>query len=140
MPPCDAKMRLFYFLVNGVLALPRTVLLEFQALLDFLLIAFRVVINTLAHRALKFDEIILRHRIEFLSEIFWSRQSDLNRRPTVYKTVALPLSYAGRNRLVGRAGFEPAKAQGHLVYSQTRLTASVPTQGILIKCGAHERA
>src|SRR5262245_51281207 len=25
----------------------------------------------------------------------WSQQSDLNRRPTVYKTVALPLSYAG---------------------------------------------
>ena len=26
----------------------------------------------------------------------WSRQSDSNRRPTVYKTVALPLCYAGK--------------------------------------------
>ena len=90
---------LFYFFVKRVLTLPRTVLFEFQPFFDFLLVALSVIINTLTHRALKFDEIILRHRIAFLSEIFWSRQSDLNRRPTVYKTVALPLSYAGVNRL-----------------------------------------
>ena len=29
------------------------------------------------------------------SEINWSQQSDLNQRPMVYKTIALPLSYAG---------------------------------------------
>jgi hypothetical protein len=30
-----------------------------------------------------------------LPRIVLSRQQDLNQRPTVYKTVALPLSYAG---------------------------------------------
>ena len=29
--------------------------------------------------------------------------------------------------MVGGVGFEPTKAQGHLIYSQARLTASVPT-------------
>lgn len=29
--------------------------------------------------------------------------------------------------MVGRTGFEPVKAQGRLIYSQLRLTASLPT-------------
>jgi hypothetical protein len=29
----------------------------------------------------------------------WSQRTDLNRRPTVYETVALPLSYAGMSNL-----------------------------------------
>ncbi len=36
-----------------------------------------------------------------------SRRSDLNRRPTVYKTVALPLSYTGKKG-GGRCGLLPA--------------------------------
>ncbi len=31
----------------------------------------------------------------FFTNEEWSQQRDLNPRPTVYKTVALPLSYAG---------------------------------------------
>src|SRR5271168_4828436 len=37
--------------------------------------------------------------------ILWSRHPDLNRGPTVYKTVALPLSYAGGGR--GTDGADP---------------------------------
>jgi hypothetical protein len=32
----------------------------------------------------------------FQIEFKWSRRSELNRRPTDYESVALPLSYAGR--------------------------------------------
>jgi len=31
--------------------------------------------------------------------------------------------------LVGRIGFEPMKAQGQLIYSQPRLTTSLPARG-----------
>ena len=31
--------------------------------------------------------------------------------------------------VVGRTGFEPVKAQGQLIYSQPRLTTSLPTRG-----------
>lgn len=30
-----------------------------------------------------------------MSELLWSRREESNLRPTVYETVALPLSYAG---------------------------------------------
>src|SRR6185369_15265426 len=40
----------------------------------------------------------------------WSQQSGSNRRPTVYKTVALPLSYAGA-RLAPTAGTESPGAR-----------------------------
>lgn len=43
------------------------------------------------------------HRLYFLS-----LRSDLNRRPSLYKSVALPLSYSG-NMVLG-VGFEPTKA------------------------------
>ena len=33
---------------------------------------------------------------DFVKICFWSRRSDLNRRPAVYETAALPLSYAGK--------------------------------------------
>lgn len=39
----------------------------------------------------------------------WSRQSESNRRPTVYKTVALPLSYAGRKGFAAADHTAPAK-------------------------------
>jgi hypothetical protein len=35
----------------------------------------------------------------------WSRRPDSNRGPTVYKTVALPLSYAGRDILFAKISF-----------------------------------
>ena len=35
----------------------------------------------------------------------WSRRPDSNRGPTVYKTVALPLSYAGRYILFAKNSF-----------------------------------
>lgn len=71
-PPADAKVRertgikpLFHFFVKRVFALPRAVLFQFQPFFDFLLVALGVVVDALAHRALKFDEIILRHKVPF---------------------------------------------------------------------------
>jgi hypothetical protein len=85
-----------------MLAAPLAVLLQLNAVLQCLLILERVVIRTLAYGAFEFDEIILRHGREWDSDETsyrllgtrrpWSHPSDLNRRPTVYKTVALPLS------------------------------------------------
>jgi len=56
---------LFHFFVKRVFALPRAVLFQFQPFFDFLLVALGVVVDALAHRALKFDEIILRHKVPF---------------------------------------------------------------------------
>src|SRR5436853_3289815 len=39
--------------------------------------------------------LVPEHNLPSKSLISWSRHPDLNRGPTVYKTVALPLSYAG---------------------------------------------
>src|SRR5215212_1540274 len=54
----------------------------------------------------------------------WSQQSDLNRRPTVYKTVALPLSYAGvagaGNVNLFEAKFQPRRANVGQAGARTR--------------------
>ena len=44
-----------------------------------------------------------------LGKTYWSRWSGLNRRPTVYETVALPLSYTGH----ARSANEPVKYGHH---------------------------
>ena len=41
----------------------------------------------------------------------WSRRVGLNHRPTVYETVALPLSYAGSEK--GTPLFEAIRPEGH---------------------------
>ena len=41
--------------------------------------------------------------------------------------------------LVGRTGFEPVKAQGRLIYSQMRLTASLPTHDSWSRCAGSNR-
>ena len=48
----------------------------------------------------------------------WSQQSGLNRRPLVYKTNALPLSYAGL--LAEGEGFEPSEPLGFTSLAKKR--------------------
>ena len=134
MPKCGLLRTgikpLFYFFVKRVLTLPRAVLFQFQPFFDFLLVALGVVINTLTHRALKFDEIILRHKVPFCVLL----EPAVGFEPTTYclqNSCSTTELCRREPTLVGRAGFEPAKAQGHLVYSQTRLTASVPTRSFV---------
>ena len=85
--------------MRSVLLTKSAELLQFQLLLKiFRLVG--IVINLLALLTLKFCVCFsFCHMF-----IFWSRWSDLNRRPTPYHGVALPLSYIG---VVGREGELP---------------------------------
>ncbi len=66
-------------------------LFEFQTGLDRLLILCRMVHHAFAGRAFEFNEVVLRHTDNSVASAQggWSRWSDLNRRPAVYKTAAL---------------------------------------------------
>ncbi len=81
-----------------MLLAPAAKLLQLKFNLDGFLISRRLIVNVLAHGTLKLDEIILGHTIVgWVNNILnWSRRSDLNRRPSLYKSVALPLSYVGK--------------------------------------------
>jgi hypothetical protein len=77
----------------------------------------------------------LGHTSEFLDcqrptvtrrqRIGWSRHSDLNRGPTAYKAVALPLSYAGVTsrgpRSHGSSGADPPPCQGNGIVDGRRV-------------------
>ena len=54
--------RLLRFLVQGVLAAPRAVLLQCEPAFQRLLVLLRVVVHVLANRALEVDQVILGHR------------------------------------------------------------------------------
>ena len=67
-----------------------------------------------------------------LEEKKWSQQSGLNRRPLVYKTNALPLSYAG---LVGSDGLEPSVSEeGRFTVSCNSRYANYPKLPSLSQC------
>lgn len=97
---------LFCFLMFNVCLAPLTELLNLKAILKLFLVLMGAISRTLAFCALQVDEIILRHNVCLRARAYpfyrilsmvtlkqslrWSRLSDSNRRPTVYKTVALP--------------------------------------------------
>lgn len=56
----ETKGLLRFFMQGGFLA-PLAILFQFKLRLDQLLVACRLVVNMLTHRALQLDEIILRH-------------------------------------------------------------------------------
>ena len=91
--------------------IPGAVFLQLDFCFDLLLIPFRVVVDSLTFGAGESDQVILRHESminkvsgagnpaaedellfipQFSKFRHWSRWSDFNRRPTVYKTVAPP--------------------------------------------------
>lgn len=61
--PIRGQSNLLRLFMQRVLFVPLAILFEFDFGFDHLLIALGVVIDMLAHRALKFDEIVLRHRV-----------------------------------------------------------------------------
>ncbi len=104
-----AAFNLFRLFMWRVDAAPLAKLFELKTVLDDLLVFARVVVCAFAFRTLHFDHGVLGHRgkVTGLDECLqstrlggfrqdrWSRWSDSNRRPSLYKSVALPLSYIG---------------------------------------------
>lgn len=84
-------MRLMFFALWRV-----TKFRHLKTRFERLLVFGRVIFDAAAGRALELDEIILGHTV---IKVLWSRRPGLNRRPTVYKTAALPLSYVGSSVL-----------------------------------------
>ena len=60
-----------------------------------LLVPICVIRDAFAFSTFELDEVFLRHKFLIIQNKFWSRRWDSNPRPPVYKTGALPLSYAG---------------------------------------------
>lgn len=80
--------------MESMLFAPLTVLFHLKSTFEGLLVFEAVIVGALAHRAFQLNKIILGHSSILFMRIFlptaWSRWSDSNRRPSLYKSVALP--------------------------------------------------